>query len=101
MAHALRNTLPEFLSDTSEGADLKKFLLRPYRLQALPALSISGLTKLQVEFGTVQYFCESQERSSTRQSSSPCDANYTIAGECKLCQYAARFALDFLAFSLV
>jgi hypothetical protein len=27
VAHALRNTLPEFLSDTSEGADLKKFLL--------------------------------------------------------------------------
>jgi hypothetical protein len=27
VAHALRNTLPEFLVDTSEGAELKKFLL--------------------------------------------------------------------------
>jgi DDE superfamily endonuclease len=42
VAHALRNTLPEFLSDTSEGSDLKKFLLDrtdfrrypPFRLAA-------------------------------------------------------------------
>ena len=27
VAHALRNTLPEFLVDTSQGADLRKFLL--------------------------------------------------------------------------
>ena len=27
VAHALRNALPEFLSNTSEGSDLKKFLL--------------------------------------------------------------------------